>query len=305
MIKYKEFSGRTPDVQYRNLLQLIISTGKKVYSQQEENAMMILGHQMRFDLKNGFPIITERDLVTPAEGRPSQFKMAIGELCAFLNGARTLEEMKKFGCGWWKAWVTEKKCTKRGLEPGDLGPGSYGPAWRNFPTSEGKPFDQITHLIEQINEIPHLRTHIVTPWIPQYLGRGQGKQQKVVVVPCHGLFHVLVNTYTKEISLHHFQRSADVPVGLVFNLIQYAALTMMIAQVTGYEVDEFVYTTSDTHIFMGQMDDVNTILETEPQPFPTVTMDSTIKNIFAFRPEHFQVTDYNPQLSRRMIWTPI
>lgn len=305
MIKYKEFSERTPDVQYRNLLQLIISTGKKVYSQQEENAMMILGHQMRFDLKNGFPIITERDLVTPAEGRPSQFKMAIGELCAFLNGARTLEEMKKFGCGWWKAWVTEKKCTKRGLEPGDLGPGSYGPAWRNFPTSEGKPFDQITHLIEQINEIPHLRTHIVTPWIPQYLGRGQGKQQKVVVVPCHGLFHVLVNTYTKEISLHHFQRSADVPVGLVFNLIQYAALTMMIAQVTGYEVDEFVYTTSDTHIFMGQMDDVNTILETEPQPFPTVTMDSTIKNIFAFRPEHFQVTDYNPQLSRRMIWTPI
>jgi len=303
---YKEFSERTTDSQYRNLLQRIKSEGEKVYSQQEENALMILGHQMRFDLKNGFPIITERDLITPGkEGQLSQFEMAIGELCAFLNGARTLEEMKKFGCGWWKAWVIERKCSKRGLETGDLGPGSYGPAWRNFPTAEGKPFDQITHLIEQINEIPHLRTHIVSPWIPQYLGRGKNKQQKVVVVPCHGLFHVLINTYTNELSLHHFQRSADVPVGLVFNLIQYAALTLMIAQVTGYKSKEFVYTTSDTHIFLGQMNDVDEILRTEPQPFPTVRIDPDIKDIFAFRPKHFQVTDYKPQLPRRTIWTPV
>lgn len=305
MISYKKFLERTPDNQYRKLLERIKTEGQEVYSQQEENALMVIGHQMRFDLKNGFPVITERDLVSADKGRMSQFKMAIGELCAFLNGARTLEEMKKFGCGWWKPWVTEKKCTKRGLKAGDLGPGSYGPSWRNFPTSEGEPFDQITHLIEQINEIPHLRTHIVNPWIPQYIGRGKGKQQKVVVVPCHGWFHVLVNTFTKKLSLHHFQRSADVPVGLVFNLIQYAALTLMIAQVTGYTPEEFVYTTSDTHIFLSQMDDVNKILQTEPQPLPTVTIDSTIKDIFAFRPEHFEVTDYNPQLSRRMIWTPI
>ena len=305
MIQYKEFLERTPDNQYQELLKRIISKGEKVYSQQEEDAIRIIGHTMRFDLKNGFPIITERDLVSAKEGRPSQFQMAVGELCAFLNGARTLEQMKKFGCGWWRAWVTEEKCAKRGLETGDLGPGSYGPAWRSFPTAEGEPFDQITHLIEQINEIPHLRTHIVTPWIPQYIGRGKRKQQKVVVVPCHGWFHVLINTYTKELSLHQFQRSADVPVGLVFNLIQYAALTMMIAQVTGYKVDEFVYTTSDTHIFTGQMNDVNEILKTKPQRFPTVVINSTIKNIFAFRPEHFQVTDYKPQLSRRMIWTPI
>jgi len=306
MFKYKKISERTPDGQYRNLLERILSEGEKVYSQQEEDALMVLGHQMRFDLKNGFPIITERDIVSATEGRPSQFQMAIGELCAFLNGARTLEEMKKFGCGWWKAWVTEKKCAKRGLEAGDLGPGSYGPAWRNFPTSEGKSFDQITHIIEQIKEIPHLRTHIVTPWIPQYLGRGKGKQQKVVVVPCHGLFHVLVNTYTNELSLHHFQRSADAPVGLVFNFVQYAALTFMIAQVTGHLPKEFVYTTSDTHIFESQINDVNEILEkTTPQPLPTVIMDPDIKDIFAFRPEHFKVSDYKPQLSRRVICTPI
>ncbi len=305
MINYKRISERTPDTQYRDLLQKILSKGEKVYSKQEEDALMILGHQMRFDLKNGFPIITERDLVGSVEGRSSQFQMAIGELCAFLNGARTLEQMKEFGCGWWKSWVTEEKCAKRGLETGDLGPGSYGPAWRSFPTSEGKPFDQITHIIEQIKEIPNLRTHIINPWIPQYLGRGKGKQQKVVVVPCHGWVHILINTYAKTLSLHHFQRSADVPVGLVFNIIQYAALTMMIAQVTDYDVNEFVYTTSDTHIFTGQINDVEKLLETEPQTFPTVTIDSSIKNIFDFRPEHFMVKDYKPQLSRRMIWTPI
>ncbi len=306
MFKYKEFSERTPDNQYRGLLELVRTKGEKIYSQMEVDSLMTLGHQMRFDLKNGFPIITERDLISPGkEGQLSQFEMAIGELCAFLNGARTLEEMKKFGCGWWKAWVSEKKCAKRGLKAGDLGPGSYGPAWRNFPTSEGEPFDQITHLIEQIAELPHLRTHIATPWIPQYLGRGKRKQQKVVVVPCHGWFHIVINIYTKTLSLHHLQRSADVPVGLVFNLIQYAALTLMLSQVTGYQPKELVFTTSDTHIYMGQMDDVDEILQTEPQSFPTVTMDPDIKDIFAFRPEHFEVTDYKPQLPRRVIWTPI
>ncbi len=305
MFSYKKFSERTPDTQYHELLKLIKHQGERIYSQMEEDSLMILGYLMRFDLSNGFPIITERDLLARSNDRPSQFQMAIGELCAFLNGARTLEEMKKFGCGWWKAWVTEKKCSKRGLETGDLGPGSYGPAWRNFPTNEKKPFDQIKHLIEQISELPQLRTHIVTPWIPQYIGRGKNKQQKVVVVPCHGWFHIVINIYTNTLSLHHFQRSADAPVGLVFNLIQYAALTLMLGQVTGYEPKELVFTTSDTHIYMNQMEDVNAILKTKAQPFPTVSIDPKIRNIFAFRPEHFHVTDYKPQLARRIICTPV
>lgn len=307
MLRYKNkgFLKRKPDDQYQKLLKKIMAKGQIVPSTQEEDALMILGHQMHFELANGFPIITERDLVSASEGKPSQFQMALKELFAFLNGARTLKEMKKFGCGWWSRWVTEAKCAKRGLETGDLGPGSYGPAWRNFPTAEGVPFDQITHLLEQIKEFPYLRTHIVTPWIPQYLGRGKDKQQKVVVVPCHGWFHVVINTNTNELSLHHFQRSADAPVGLVFNLIQYAALTLMLAQVTGYEPKELVYSISDAHIFVSQMEDVNNLLKTKPQLFPTVKIDKTISNIFEFRPEHFTVDDYYPQRERMKIWTPV
>lgn len=304
MINYKEFNERIPDSQYRQLLQKIKTDGERVVTQMNEDAIMIFGHQMRFKLDNGFPIITERDLVSPGKGL-SQFQMAIGELCAFLNGARTLEEMKKFGCGWWAPWVTAEKCGKRGLETGDLGPGSYGAAWRNFPTAEGNPFDQISHIIEQIREIPHLRTHFVSPWIPQYVGRGKKKKQKVVVVPCHGWFHVMIHTLTGELSLHHFQRSADVPVGYPFNMIQYAALTLMLSQITGYKPKEVIFTISDAHIYMGQINDVNTLLMTEPQRLPTVTLDPEIKNIFDFRYEHFKVTDYKPQSERRKIWTPV
>jgi len=306
MIKYKDFSERIPDTQYRDLLEKIGGGyGIKVKTQLDEDARMIFGHQIRFNLSNGFPIITERDLVNSDSGRPSQFSMALGELCAFLNGARTLGEMKKFGCGWWSRWVTAEKCAKRGLETGDLGPGSYGAAWRKFPTEEGKPFDQIKHLVEQMNELPILRTHFVSPWIPQYIGRGKGKKQKVVVAPCHGWFHVFINTETNELSLHHQQRSADVPVGYPFNMIQYAALTLMLAQVTNRIAKEVVFTISDAHIYVKQMKDVLELLTTKPQPLPTVEIDPKIKDIFAFRPEHFKVTDYQPQLPRRVIWTPV
>ena len=301
LVEYKPFLERKPDTQYRELLIRIKNEGIKVMPQQEEEAIMILGHQMRFSLNNGFPMVTERDLFSI----PSQFKMAIAELCAFLNGARTLEEMKKFGCGWWSRWVTPEKCAKRGLKPGDLGPGSYGPAFHDFPTADGKTFNQINHLVEQIRELPQLRTHFVSPWIPQYIGRGKNKVQKVVVAPCHGWIHVAVFPNTGELSLHHYQRSADSPVGLVFNLIQYAALTLMLAQVTNYQAKELVYTISDAHIFLKQMEDVNELLATEPRPFPTVIINPNVKNIFDFRPEDFVVRDYHPSLPRRVIWTPV
>ena len=301
MIDYVPFEKRAPDTQYRELLQTIKEHGEEVDTQMEFPAYKWIGSLLRFPLENGFPIITERDLVS----EPSQFKMAIAELVAFLNGAQTLEEMKKFGVGWWKSWVTEEKCAKRGLPTGDLGPGSYGAAWRRFPTSEGKPFDQITSLIEQIQELPHLRTLEVSPWIPQYIPRGKGKQQKVVVVPCHGWFHVHINTRNKEMSLVHRQRSADAPVGLVFNFIQYAALLMMIAQVTGYKPKQLIHFVDDGHIYTKQMQDVDDLLATKPGKFPTVTLNSSIKNIFDFRAEHFTVEDYHPELPRRRIWTPV
>ncbi|MBI2623969.1 thymidylate synthase [Candidatus Parcubacteria bacterium] len=301
MIPYLPYEKRTPDTQYRQLLTLIRDAGEEVETQQEHPARKWIGYLMRFPISNGFPLITERNLVAP----PSQFRSAIAELCAFLNGAQTLDEMRGFGCGWWAQWVTPDKCAKRGLEPGDLGPGSYGPAWRRFPTSEGVPFDQIMTLLEQIEELPHLRTLRVTNWIPQYIPRGKGRQQKVVVVPCHGDFHVHINTRTREMKLVHIQRSGDSPVGLVFNLIQYGALLLMLAQVTGYIPKELVYFVDDGHIFLKQMEAVEQLLATKPMPLPTVIVDPEVKNLFGFGPQHFHVSDYHPQNERMTIWTPV
>src|SRR3989344_1032603 len=301
MIEYRPFEERTPDTQYRELLRTIKEKGEEGDTQMDHPAYKWIGSLLRFPLENGFPVITERDLVS----EPSQFKMAIAELVAFLNGAQTLDEMKKFGVGWWKAWVTEEKCAKRGLPTGDLGPGSYGAAWRRFPTSEGKSFDQISTLIEQIEEHPHLRTLEVSPWVPQYIPRGRGRIQKVVVVPCHGWFSININTEKRTMILVHRQRSADAPVGLVFNLIQYAALLLMIAQVSDYTPKKLVYFIDNGHIYLKQMEAVNKLISSPEMLLPTVTLDPSVKNIFDFRPHHFSVSDYHPQNERMVIWTPV
>lgn len=305
MVASLRYEERRIDTQYRGLLQAIKDNNELVMPQQEEGAYTLMGHQMRFNLANGFPVCTERDLVSAKPGKNSIWKNALGELFAFLAGARTQAHLVSHGVSWWKLWATAEKCGKRGLEPGDLGPGSYGAAWRTFPTSEGEPFDQIVHLLEQIKELPHLRTHFVSPWIPQYIGRGKGKTQKVVVAPCHGWFHVLVNVAEGTLSLHHFQRSADAPVGLVANMVQYAALTMMLAQVTGYRAKNYVHTISDAHIYVSQMKDVDEMLATEPGRLPTVTLDPSVTNLFDFRPVHFTVNDYHPRLPPRVIPTPV
>ena len=304
---YKPFSERSPDTQYRNLLQRIITEGEDVDSQQEARARRVIGHTMRFPLANGFPLITERDL---SGGERSIFCQTLAEMRAFwLLGARTLDQLHAEGCYFWDPWGTARKCWKRGLEAGDLGPGSYGPALRAFPTEDG-PFDQVIHILEQTAQLPHLRTHFISPWVPQFIGRGtdaQGnpKRQRVVVAPCHGWVHLFLNPEMRELKLHHFQRSGDVPVGVACNILGYAALTMMFAQALGYTPVEYVHTISDAHIYHKQLPDVQDMLATKPQPLPTVLMDTTVKDFFAFRPEHFTMQDYHPQLSRRRIWTPI
>ncbi len=305
MFGYIPYEERSPDSQYRELLIKIMKSGVDVLPKQDEKARMVFGHQMRFDLKNGFPIIIERDLVSARPGRTSFFFKALGELIGFLHGARTVLDLEQFGNNWWGRWASIEKCHKRGLAPGDLGPGSYGAAWRHFPTAEGKPFDQITHLVEPIKELPNLRTHFLSPWIPQYVGRGEGKSQKVVVVPCHGWVHVMVNIEKKTLSVHHFQRSADVPVGLPANIIQYAALTLMLAQVAGYAPGELVYTLSDAHIYHSQFPYVEKLLATESGKFPTVTLDSSVTNLFDFRQGHFEVSDYEPKMPFWAIPTPV
>src|SRR5581483_2251553 len=215
-MEMKPFAERTPDPQYQDLLRKIFEEGvdvtpihgKLAGNKPAEKSRMLVGQQLRYSLENGFPVITERDLSGPF------LVGALAEHIAFLHGARTQADLEKFGCKWWSKWVTPEKCSIFGLPPGDLGDGSYGAAWASFPTKEGEPFNQITHVVQQIKERPYLRTHFISPWIPQYTLQHEGLTRRVVVAPCHGWIHILAFPETKEIVVHHFQRSGDFPVGV-------------------------------------------------------------------------------------------
>ncbi len=291
----KPYSERTVDTQYQDLLREILAKGIRTPSQQGVDALTLIGPKpLHFKLENGFPLITERNMAPKiSEKLPvTIWQQAIGEILGFANGARTQEELEKFGCYWWRWWVTKEKCEKRGLKEGDLGPGSYGAAFHDFPTADGGAYNQFKNIIEQIKEEPQLRTHFITPWIPQYTIRGKGKQQKVVVAPCHGWIHLRI--IENKLTLHMYQRSCDVPVGLPQNLIQYAALTLAIAKVTGLEPYEYVHSFSDAHIYVDQQPSVETMLAREARALPTLTLKSDKKDFFEFRHTDFALSDYNP-----------
>lgn len=293
IIPMKPYSERTPDDQYKRLLQEILDHGIQTNSQQEVDALTRMAPQpLRFRLDNGFPLITERTIAPEFKQTPTIWRQAVGEIFAFINGARTQEELEKFSTMWWKHWVTPEKCEKRGLESGDLGPGSYGAAFHDFPTAEGESFNQFETIIQQIKERPHLRTHFITPWIPQYTARVDGRTQKVVVCPCHGWIHLRV--LDGKLTLHMFQRSCDTPIGLPANMAQYAALTVALAHVLDLEPFEYIHSMSDAHIYVNQIDAVKEILKRESRPFPTLKMNTSKKNIFDFRQEDFEIEDYNP-----------
>lgn len=291
----KPLSERLPDSQYQALLRAILERGERTNSQQGVDALTLMGpNPLHFKLENGFPIINERNMA-PGESERlpvTIWKQAIAEMCGFVNGARTQAQLESFGCHWWQSWVTPEKCAKRGLEAGDLGPGSYGAAFHDFPTAEGETYNQFKNIIEQIREFPHLRTHFISPWIPQYTIRGEGKQQKVVVAPCHGWIHLRV--LDNKLTLHMFQRSADVPVGVPANMVQYGALLMMIAQATGTIPYEYIHSFSDAHIYVDQIPAVETMLAREPKPLATMKIDTSVKDFFDFRKEHFTLEDYAP-----------
>lgn len=290
-MQMKPYAHRTPNSQYKELLQDILEHGVRSKSQAGTSAknpdgtdcLTLFGAKpMRFDLTNGFPMITERSV-------KGFWKQAVGEIIGFMNGARTHEELSEYGCRFWKNFVTAEKCAKRGLEEGDLGPGSYGAAFHDFPTAECESFDQFKYILQQIKERPHLKTHLISPWIPQYTIRVKGRQQKVVVCPCHGWLHVRI--LDNKLHLHMFQRSGDVPIGVPSNMMQYAALTMMLAQATGYEPGEYVHTISDAHIYVDQIPAVEELLKRETKPFPTMTLKNPTTDLFAFRVEDFELGD--------------
>lgn len=292
-----------PNTAYRDLLTFILNHGKRAEIKHMKTwTLRVLGYQMRFRPAEGFPLITERDLLS---GKNPVATKALGELCAFLSGARTQAEFEKFGCDWWKSWVTAEKCAACDLPAGDLGPGSYGPAWRSFPTVSGVPLDQFSVILQQMRENPNMRTHRITNWIPQYNIRATGYTRWAVVAPCHGELYFSIDTDAETIDMVHKQRSADVPVGLAFNMVQYGALLLVVAQALGYKPGELVYWIDDAHIYEEQVSHVERMLATEPQPLPTVTLDPNVKDVFAFRPEHLQFHGYKPQLPFFRIPAPV
>ncbi len=313
-------ADRQPDLQYHELLRRIRTTGKAALSGMDSGSEEILGHMMRFDLADGgFPLITERDLTRGTspeiiasyepnlELRPvvGPVKQALGEVIAFINGARTQEELESYGCNWWKPWTSDPaKAEKRGLELGDLGPGSYGAAFHDFPDGD-KTFDQYDAMIKQIKDRPELRTHIITPFIPNLISRAPDRQQKALIVPCHGLQHYNIDTVNKEISLVHWQRSADVPIGLPFNMVHYAALLMMVGQVTGYKPKELIFQLSNAHIYDQHKEKVDELLEREPFAFPILKLNESVKNLKDFRVEDFSIQDYNAHPPMNMGGTPV
>ncbi|MDD4187364.1 MAG: thymidylate synthase [Bacilli bacterium] len=290
-IDYSPYIERTPDGQYKNLIREILEKGTINPSRMTDkngnniNTIELLGaNPIRFNiLENGAPFITERSI-------ESFWESPIGELFGFINGARTQEELEAFGCKWWKYWVTEKKCEKRGLETGDLGPGSYGAAFANFPTADGGSFNQFAEIIKQMKENPELKTHIITPFIPQYTIRNTDHQQKVVVVPCHGLIHFQI--IQNRLSMLMFQRSCDVLIGCASNWAQYTALLLAMAEVLDLIPHEFIHSISNAHIYENQLPWVDEILSRESKPFPTLKLVKKHKNIFDYRSSDFELSDY-------------
>jgi thymidylate synthase len=291
---YKPFAERTPDTQYRDRLAFILERGTLIKdTPQGVGAITCFGElpPMVFDPSNGAPLITERKV--------GFWKKGVAEIIAFINGARRLDDIEAFGCDFWKDY--RGKGERFGLDPDDLGPGSYGGAFHDFPMPDGRGFNQLAHMVEQIRNYPHIRTLVVNPWIPFYIGRGPG-EQKAVVSPCHGWLYFRV--FGDRLSMRMDQRSADFPIGVPSNMIQYAALLLMMAQVTGLKPWKFIHSFSDAHIYEDQVEAVRTLLAREPKRLPTLAIDPTITDLFAFRPEHFEITDYDPHPGVKVPYRP-
>lgn len=294
MPNYLPYNERRPGRQYSDMLRTVRDSGIHVETKQGEDALAVAGYAMRFPMAHGAAVITERSI-------GGFVNKAIGELCAFINGARTLDELAEFGCDWWGPWATEAKTRSRGLEPGDLGPGSYGHAFHNFTTNldgDDPGFDQLPHLIAKLRELPLDRTAVMSPWIPNANHRDASTKSRNTIAPCHGWIHALV--LDGKLHLVHNQRSGDIPVGVPSNMAQYTALGLMLEQLTGYEFAEYVHWIQYAHIYSNQIEAVDEMLEREPRPLPTLSLTEAgkeITDIHDFRAEHFALQDYDPHPS--------
>ena len=290
---YKPLAERTPDWQFQDRVRFILKHGEMVReTPQGIGALTCFGTlpQMIFDLSNGVPLITERAI--------NFWRKAVAEIIAFINGAHTIHEIESYGCDFWKDYRGEG--TKYGLAPNDMGPGSYGAAFHDFEIPGGGTLNQFEQLIEQIRQYPSLRTLLVTPWKPYYTARGPNR--KVIVAPCHGWIHVRI--INGKLHMRMDQRSGDFPVGVPSNMIQYAALFLMLCQVTGYPPGNYIHSFADPHIYENQIDVVSELVKREPRRLPVLRLDPEVKNLFNFRVEHFTLEEYDPHPAMKVPYSP-
>ncbi len=252
--------------QYLNLLNRIMSEGVVKGDRTGTGTKSVFGHQMRFDLSEGFPLLTTKKL---------HLRSIIHELLWFLAGDTNVKYLHDNKVTIWDEWADEN---------GDLGH-IYGYQWRSWPTPDGGHIDQITQLVEQIRNNPNSRRLVVSAW-------NVADIDNMALPPCHALFQFYVAD--GKLSCQLYQRSADVFLGVPFNIASYALLTMMIAQVTGLQPGEFVHTLGDTHIYLNHMEQVATQLERTPRALPRMKLNPDVKSLFDFRYEDFTLEDYDP-----------
>ncbi|MGZ3950766.1 MAG: thymidylate synthase [Flavisolibacter sp.] len=250
--------------QYLSLLQHILDNGVKKTDRTGTGTISCFGYQMRFDLQQGFPLVTTKKL---------HLKSIIHELLWFLKGETNVEYLKQNGVSIWNEWADES---------GDLGP-VYGKQWRSWEGANGETVDQVSEVIKQIKTNPDSRRLIVSAW-------NVAELPKMALMPCHAFFQFYVAD--GKLSCQLYQRSADVFLGVPFNIASYALLTMMVAQVCDLEPGEFIHTFGDVHIYNNHMEQVQLQLSRKPFPLPAMKLNPNVKNIFDFKFEDFTLENY-------------
>lgn len=251
---------------YLSLLNRILTEGHQKGDRTGTGTLSVFGHQMRYDLQDGFPLLTTKKL---------HLKSIIYELLWFLRGDTNVRWLQDHGVRIWNEWADEN---------GDLGP-VYGHQWRSWPDYRGGTIDQIAQVEEMIKRNPNSRRMLVTAWNP-------AEVEDMALPPCHCLFQFYVAD--GRLSLQLYQRSADTFLGVPFNIASYALLLQMMAQVTGLQPGEFVHTTGDTHLYLNHLEQARLQLSRTTRPLPTMRINPDVKSIFDFRYEDFELENYDP-----------
>ncbi len=261
--------------QYLDLMRYVYENGVDKHDRTGTGTRSVFGYQMRFDLKAGFPLVTTKKV---------HLRSIIHELIWFLKGETNIRYLKENGVSIWDEWADEE---------GNLGP-VYGSQWRSWPTPDGRHIDQIEQVIRQLKNNPDSRRIIVSAW-------NVAEIEKMALPPCHAFFQFYVAPANPEkglmkpqLSCQLYQRSADIFLGVPFNIASYALLTMMVAQVCDMEAADFVHTFGDAHLYSNHFEQVALQLDRTPKSLPTMTLNPAITDIFAFQYEDFELTNYEP-----------